>query len=103
MNAPTAHLSGAPPPGVGDIALHAAVVGAAHNPVLTGLFEEFVPVLQSGLTELLDLLELRAADPAHGDASHAALVEAVVRGDADAAGRVLREELRGTLERLQAV
>ncbi|RII11977.1 putative L-lactate dehydrogenase operon regulatory protein [Streptomyces sp. YIM 130001] len=86
-----------------DIALHASVVAAAHNPVLTGLFEEFVPVLQHGLTELLDLLELRAADPAHGDATHAALVAAVVRGDADAAGRTLREELKGTLDRLQAL
>lgn len=31
-----------------DIALHAAVVAAAHNPVLTSLFTQFVPALRRG-------------------------------------------------------
>ncbi|MDQ0776384.1 DNA-binding FadR family transcriptional regulator [Streptomyces aurantiacus] len=86
-----------------DIALHAVVVAAAHNPVLTGLFAEFVPVLQQGLSDLVELLDLRAADPNHGDAAHAALVDAVVQGDAEAAGRTLREELRQTLARLHSL
>ncbi|MYU36579.1 FCD domain-containing protein [Streptomyces sp. SID8358] len=86
-----------------DIALHAAVVAAAHNPVLTGLFAQFVPVLRTGLIDMLDLLGLRTADPDHGDADHAALVEAVVAGEPDRAGRTLRDELAATLERLRTV
>ncbi|MFF2194828.1 FadR/GntR family transcriptional regulator [Streptomyces sp. NPDC058157] len=86
-----------------DIALHAAVVAAAGNPVLTGLFAEFVPALRQGLVDLVDLLGLRAGDPGHGDAGHAALVDAIAGSDAGAAGDVLREELEQTLARLRAV
>ncbi|MFG2432123.1 FadR/GntR family transcriptional regulator [Streptomyces sp. NPDC048590] len=86
-----------------DIALHAAVVAAAHNPVLTALFTEFVPALRQGLIDMLELLDLRSADPNHGDEGHALLVEAVVRGDADTAGRTLREELEQTLARLTSM
>ncbi|MEV4295211.1 FadR/GntR family transcriptional regulator [Microbispora rosea] len=84
-----------------DIALHAAVVAAAHNPVLTDLFAEFVPRLREGLVALVDLLDLRADDPNPGDDTHAAFVDAVERGDADGAGRVLQEELEQTLGRLR--
>ncbi|WP_432872758.1 FadR/GntR family transcriptional regulator [Microbispora rosea] len=84
-----------------DIALHAAVVAAAHNPVLTDLFAEFVPRLREGLVALVDLLDLRASDPNPGDDTHAAFVDAVERGDADGAGRVLQEELEQTLGRLR--
>lgn len=63
------------------------MVVATHNPVLTDLFTEFVPVLQRGLSDLVELLDLRADDPNHGDDGHAALVEAVARGDAEAVGR----------------
>lgn len=83
-----------------DIALHAAVVAAAHNPVLSALFTEFVPALRRGLIDMLQLLALRSQDPNHGDDSHARLVDAVVRGDGDAAGRTLRAELEETLARL---
>ncbi|WP_405691854.1 FadR/GntR family transcriptional regulator [Streptomyces sp. NBC_01185] len=83
-----------------DIALHAAVVAAAHNPVLSALFTEFVPALRRGLIDMLELLALRSDDPNHGDDSHARLVDAVVRGDGDAAGRTLRAELEETLARL---
>ncbi|MEV6264842.1 FCD domain-containing protein [Streptomyces sp. NPDC051784] len=86
-----------------DIALHAVVVAAAHNPVLTALFTEFVPALRQGLIDMLELLDLRSADPNHGDEGHALLVEAVARGDADTAGRTLREELEQTLARLTSM
>ncbi|MFJ2785978.1 MULTISPECIES: FadR/GntR family transcriptional regulator [unclassified Streptomyces] len=84
-----------------DITLHTAVVAAARNPVLTDLFAEFTPVLRQGLVDLLDLLALRGADPQHGDAAHAALVEAVAAGDADEAARVARAELAETLALLK--
>ncbi|MFF4953502.1 FadR/GntR family transcriptional regulator [Streptomyces chattanoogensis] len=83
-----------------DIALHATVVAAAHNPVLSDLFAEFVPVLRKGLIALVELLELRDPDPPHGDARHAELVEAVIRGDGEAAGRTLETELEATLREL---
>ncbi|MES4905233.1 MULTISPECIES: FCD domain-containing protein [unclassified Streptomyces] len=87
-----------------DIALHAAVVGAAHNPVLTDLFAEFVPRLRQALIDLVDLLALRTGatgTPNPGDEAHSALVRAVERGDADTAGRVLQAELEQTLTRLR--
>ncbi|MDT0454696.1 FCD domain-containing protein [Streptomyces sp. DSM 41527] len=83
-----------------DIALHAAVVEAAHNPVLSDLFAEFVPALRQGLIDLVELLGLRDEDPQHGDARHAALVEAVADGDGEAASRLLQTELEGTLAQL---
>ncbi|MBW4718054.1 FadR/GntR family transcriptional regulator [Saccharothrix obliqua] len=86
-----------------DIGLHTTAVAAAHNPVLTALFAEFAPVLREGLTDMLDLLGLRSADPNTGDAGHAALVDAIERGDAEEAGRVLRAELAETLDRLRQV
>ncbi|MFB6709342.1 FadR/GntR family transcriptional regulator [Streptomyces sp. NPDC056333] len=85
-----------------DIALHRAVVAAAHNPVLTDLFTEFAPVLRQGLIDLVDLLGLRAGEPNHGDDTHDALVRAVVSGDAESAGRAAQTELETTLTRLRA-
>jgi DNA-binding FadR family transcriptional regulator len=76
-----------------DIAFHAAVVAAAHNPVLTDLFTEFTPVLRDGLVELLTLTGLRAHDPNTADDAHAALVRAVAEGDAEGAVEVVRKEL----------
>ncbi|MDQ0796325.1 hypothetical protein QFZ58_004813 [Streptomyces sp. B1I3] len=52
------------------IALHAAVVAAAHNALLTDLFARFVPVLRVGLIDLLDFLGLHSGDPDHGDEGH---------------------------------
>jgi DNA-binding GntR family transcriptional regulator len=76
-------------------------VAAARNPVLTDLFAEFAPALREGLIELVDLLGLRAGDPATGDAAHAALVAAIASGDGEEAARVLDGELSGTLGRLR--
>ncbi|MET8023331.1 FadR/GntR family transcriptional regulator [Streptomyces avermitilis] len=86
-----------------DIALHEAVVAAAHNPVLAGLFTEFVPVLQRRLLDLVELLNLRSDNPNHGDEGHTVLINAVVQGDAEAAGRALRDELKQTLALLHSL
>lgn len=85
-----------------DIALHAAVVAAARNPVLTDLFAEFAPVLREGLINLLDLIDVRTEETHHGDAGHAALVRAVEARDAEEAARVAQAELQDTLGRLLA-
>ncbi|MGW7072531.1 FadR/GntR family transcriptional regulator [Streptomyces sp. NPDC054855] len=85
-----------------DIALHAAVVAAARNPVLTDLFAEFAPVLREGLINLLDLIDVRTEETNHGDEAHAALVRAVEARDAEEAARVAQAELQDTLGRLMA-
>jgi DNA-binding FadR family transcriptional regulator len=84
-----------------DVELHRAIVAAAHNPVLTGLFGEFAPALRDGLIDLMALLRLREDDPNTGDAQHVAMVAAVEAGDADAAARSVREELDRTLAQLR--
>ncbi|MGW0203916.1 FCD domain-containing protein, partial [Nonomuraea sp. NPDC003201] len=83
-----------------DIALHAAVVAAAGNPVLTDLFAEFAPALREGLIGLVEVLGLRAHDRNPGHDTHADLVAAVRDGDGDAAGAILQAELEQTLAHL---
>ena len=70
-----------------DIALHRAVVVAAHNPVLTELFETFVPRLREAMLDLTAALDLSAGNEPDADA-HRRLVEAVADGDAEEAVRV---------------
>ncbi|MDX3571235.1 FadR/GntR family transcriptional regulator [Streptomyces sp. ID05-47C] len=84
-----------------DIALHAAVVAAARNPVLTSLFAEFIPVLREALIDLLSLTGLRENHPGHGDETHTALVEAVTDGAPDLAASALRTDLEATLKLLR--
>lgn len=83
-----------------DIALHAAIVATAGNPVLTDLFAELAPALRDALTNLADLRGLRAAEPATGDAAHAALVAAIAAGEAEEAAQILEAEHASTLARL---
>ncbi|MEU7645732.1 FadR/GntR family transcriptional regulator [Streptomyces huasconensis] len=85
-----------------DIALHAAVVAAARNPVLTDLFAEFMPALRQGLIDLLELIDVRREEADHGDAAHADLVRAVESMDAEGAARVAQAELQATLRLLLA-
>ncbi|MGW7201510.1 FadR/GntR family transcriptional regulator [Streptomyces chryseus] len=82
-----------------DIALHTAVVSAAHNPVLTDLFAEFAPALRQALIDLTDLLPRRTANP--GDDSHTTLVDAITACDPDTADHTLTTELTAVLTRLQ--
>ncbi|NUR28568.1 MAG: FCD domain-containing protein, partial [Catenulispora sp.] len=76
------------------IALHAAVVAAAGNPVLTALFEQFIPVLRSGLTALVR--DSGRADENLGHAAHAALVAAVAEGSPERAETLVSEEIAAT-------
>lgn len=72
-----------------DIALHRAVVVAAHNPVLTELFETFVPRLREAMLDLMDVLDLTAHSEPDAD-DHRLLVEAIADGDAEQAVRIMR-------------
>lgn len=75
-----------------DIALHRAVVVAAHNPVLTELFETFVPRLRDAMLDLMDVREMTASSQPDADA-HRLLVEAIADGAAAKAARVSAEHL----------
>ncbi|GAB2635851.1 FadR/GntR family transcriptional regulator [Prescottella soli] len=78
-----------------DIAVHRSVVAAAHNPVLSELFETFVPRLADAMTEMIALLGLRHRDTEPDADEHAALVDAIAAGDVDEAARVSRAHLEG--------
>ncbi|GAA4482679.1 FadR/GntR family transcriptional regulator [Rhodococcus olei] len=80
-----------------DIAVHRAVVAAAHNPVLSELFETFVPRLTDAMTDMVALLGIRDRDPEPDADDHRALVDAVAAGDADAAARISRAHLDAML------
>lgn len=80
-----------------DMALHRAVVAAAHNAVLLELFDGFVPRVRQSM---IDMLELRASSAhEHADASdadqaaHAELVQAIVDRRATAAAQQSRAHL----------
>ena len=72
-----------------DIAVHRAVVDAAHNPVLSELFETFVPRLRAALIAVLDLHPHSQPDADE----HRMLVDAIEAGDAEAAVRISRAHL----------
>ena len=75
-----------------DIAVHRAVVDAAHNPVLSELFETFVPRLRAALIELIAVLGLHPHSQPDAD-EHRMLVDAIEAGDAEAAVRISRAHL----------
>jgi DNA-binding FadR family transcriptional regulator len=79
-----------------DLAFHQAVVGAAHNGVLTDLFASFEDALRDALTGLVNDPEL------YQDATdiHERLHLAVAAGDPVAAAAVTEELLAGISERL---
>ncbi|GAB3750262.1 FadR/GntR family transcriptional regulator [Microlunatus parietis] len=74
-----------------DLALHRAVVAAAHNVIMVELYDGFVPRLRQAMIELLRLHPRRRAVDDHPE--HAALVAAVIDRDPDAAARLSRAHL----------
>lgn len=79
-----------------DMALHRAIVVAAHNEVLTELFDGFVPRSRRAM---VDMLRLRPVADAAGDHdAHAAVVAAV----ADRLPHVAARESRAHLDALKA-
>ena len=82
-----------------DIALHEAVLAAAHNPAMTQLSHDLLSRVSIGLPiEPYD----RAVFPQALD-QHRALVEAVVAGDEETAGRVARRHFSLSTRTLRAV
>lgn len=73
-----------------DAAFHRTIVLAAHNDLLTELFDGFMPRTR---TAMIDMLRMKP-DGEHSDhASHAELLNAIVDGDAELASAASRSHL----------
>lgn len=76
-----------------DLAFHRAVMAAAHNLLLTEMFDSFQAVLRDALTAVAGDRDLADVDVAP---THARLVAAIEAGDARAAEQATREHIGPT-------
>jgi GntR family transcriptional regulator, transcriptional repressor for pyruvate dehydrogenase complex len=83
-----------------DLAFHRCVVAAAHNALLTEMFDSFATVLREALIVVVTDSGLAAtgADPAH-----ARLAEAIEAGDAEAAEHATHDHLDPTAAVLRSL
>ncbi|MGV9803443.1 FadR/GntR family transcriptional regulator [Mycobacterium sp. NPDC003449] len=81
-----------------DMAFHRAVIAAAHNDVLTQLFDAFLPRLRLAM---IDMLKIRPVPSEAADhAAHERLLESIAARDADAAAAASRTHLTALKEAL---
>lgn len=74
-----------------DMALHRAIVAAAHNPILLDLFDVFAPRSRRAM---IDLLRLRGDFGSDADQdTHERIVDAIVNRDASSAAELTRSHL----------
>jgi DNA-binding FadR family transcriptional regulator len=74
-----------------DIEFHRAIVRAAHNPVLSELFESFAPRIRSAM---LDMLRMSPDDRhRHDQDAHSGIMEAIRQRDPVRAAAVMLEQL----------
>jgi GntR family transcriptional regulator, transcriptional repressor for pyruvate dehydrogenase complex len=83
-----------------DLAFHRCVVAAAHNALLTEMFDSFAAVLREALIAVVtdSGLDDVNADPAHGH-----LTQAIEAGDAVAAEQAVRDHLDPTATALRSL
>jgi GntR family transcriptional regulator, transcriptional repressor for pyruvate dehydrogenase complex len=81
-----------------DSRLHLAIGELTGVPSLLPLLVE----VRDRTNALLDAIPLLAPNIAHSNAQHEAIVQAILRGDADAAARAMSEHLDGTAALLHA-
>ncbi|MGV9676981.1 FadR/GntR family transcriptional regulator [Nocardia sp. NPDC003482] len=74
-----------------DTAFHRAVVTAAHNDILTGMFDAFIPRSRHAMVDMLRIRPLTDARADHH--AHEVLLDAVRRRDAAAAASASRVHL----------
>lgn len=87
-----------------DMAFHRSVVTAAHNPILTELFDGFVPRLRPAMVEMLRLRPGLARDGEVDHADHDAhvhLADAIAARDGVAAAELSRTHLLSLKENLR--
>lgn len=76
-----------------DTAFHRAVVAAAHNDLLTELFDGFAPRIRTAMVDMLRLSPMSDADGDHH--SHEDLVEAIAGRDGERTRALMRSHLDG--------
>ncbi|MBF6329831.1 FadR/GntR family transcriptional regulator [Nocardia transvalensis] len=74
-----------------DTAFHRTVVTGAHNEVLSGMFDAFVPRSRAAMIDMLRMRPLPDAEADHR--AHEALIDAIRRRDAAAAATASRVHL----------
>ncbi|MFI1460475.1 FadR/GntR family transcriptional regulator [Nocardia carnea] len=74
-----------------DTAFHRAVIVAAHNDILTQLFDTFLPRSRAAMIDMLQLRPMPAPDEDH--AAHERLAEAIAARDPKAAATYSRAHL----------
>lgn len=74
-----------------DTAFHRTVVTAAHNDVLIGMFDAFIPRLRHAMVDMLRIRPL--ADPHADHQAHEVLLDAVRKRDPEAAAAASRVHL----------
>ena len=74
-----------------DIALHRSIVSAAHNPILTELFDGFTPRSRQAMIDLLRLSSTYGSDDDQG--VHVRIIDAIAARNADAASTLTRQHL----------
>ncbi len=72
-----------------DLQLHAAIIEAAGNPILTQLNKMLAPLLRKSR----EMSAARAPDRAQMAKDHRAIVDAIIKGEAEAAERAMLEHL----------
>jgi len=83
-----------------DLAFHRAVVAAAHNPLLSEMFDSFAAVLREAL---IAIRSDQAVQSPHADAAHARLAAAIEAGDAAAAAQATHDHLDPTAANLRSL
>jgi len=83
-----------------DLAFHRAVVAAAHNPLLSEMFDSFAAVLREALIAIRSDQAVQGPD---ADAAHARLAAAIEAGDAAAAAQATHDHLDPTAANLRSL
>lgn len=74
-----------------DTAFHRSIIVAAHNPILTDLFDGLTPRLRQAMIEMLRIRNTFGSD--NDQEMHANLVQAIADRDAETAGQRSRGHL----------
>jgi GntR family transcriptional regulator, transcriptional repressor for pyruvate dehydrogenase complex len=83
-----------------DVAFHAAVIDATHNPLLIEMFASFARALRDGLERIVGDVELSGVDNTE---AHAELVQAVRDRDGEAAVAATERLIAGTADAIRAL
>ncbi|MEU1981586.1 FCD domain-containing protein [Nocardia sp. NPDC019395] len=79
-----------------DTAFHRAVIVAAHNDILTQLFDTFLPRSRTAMIDMLNIRPMPAPDEDH--AAHERLADAIAARDPEAAATHSRTHLQAIKE-----